>query len=134
MIIRDLLQCPRAKYFFHLRFKGSGKQSVDVMIAVIHQYETSVRYILVKIPPFIRGELHQLVPAEITKRTTKNVIASERYDILLCINLQSCVFDEAVENVRGHTLIHIPITGLVLQACEKEFVIGDHHWKTLLYR
>jgi hypothetical protein len=126
MVVGYLFQSAVAKDGGHLRFERLCEQSVDVVVAVIDKYKAAVVNVLLKVLLLTGCKFHELVPAEITKRGTEDVIAVDRHHMFLRIDLQRGVFDKAVQNVGWHALIHIPVTGRILEAREKEIVILGH--------
>src|SRR5687768_3045623 len=94
------------------------------MIAIVNKHKTSVLNISLEVCAFLSRKFYELMTAEVTKRTAENFIAAQRNYILLRVDLESGIFNEGVEQVRRHALIHIPVTGFILKACEEEPVIS----------
>src|SRR5689334_3717130 len=109
MIVRDLFQRVGTEQPFHLRLEGLGKEPVDVVVAVVDKYKSSVAHIAFEILSFLRRELNKLVAAEVTKRTAKDLRTAEWHDVLLCIDRQCGILDERVQYIHRHALIHIPV-------------------------
>ena len=91
-------------------FEGPGKESIDVVVAVVGKDESPVADIFMKVGAFQGIELHEFVPADITKRVLKDVVAFEVDNFFLKVDGDGGVFDKGVEEVCGHSLVGVPVS------------------------
>jgi hypothetical protein len=84
------------------------------MVAIVHENESAVINILFKVFPFLFGELYQFMTGQITKRAFKNIVTGQGNDVFHRIHLEGGILYQGVEQVGRHTLVHVPIAGLIL--------------------
>lgn len=102
------------------------------MVAVVHKNKTPVADILLKIRSLGRGELNQLMTTQIAKGALEDFVAAEGNDVFNCIYRKRCILNQGIEEVRGHTLVYVPVTRLILQSRKKE-LFAVHHPVRLLF-
>lgn len=94
VIVGDLLQGGWAEEGMHLFFERAGKKTIDIVVAVVREYKSSVLYILAEVGAFLCVELYQFVSADITKGVVKDIAAVEVDHFLLEVNGEGGVFDQ----------------------------------------
>lgn len=114
MVIRYLPQCFWAEQLSHLFFKRTCEEPVYVMVAIIHKHKSAMFNILLEVSSFLLVELHKLVTAQITERILKQFIAGQINDPFFQAERNGGVLQQRIQHVRRHTLVSIPVTGLVL--------------------
>lgn len=120
VIIGNLLQRFRAERPGHFLLERFGKQPIDVVVAVVGEHEPAVLYVPFELVAFGLGKLDQLMPAEVAKRTFVQIGTIQPHDALFLIDRNRGVFHQRMEQVDGHPLIGIPVSGGVLNTGEDE--------------
>lgn len=113
VIVWDLLEGVWAKKGRHLGLEGAGEEAVDVVVAVVGEDEAAVLHEAVKIPALASVELDQFVAGDICEGIAENVRAFEVDDFFLQIDGDGRVFYQRIEEVGGHPLVGIPVSGPV---------------------
>src|SRR5690606_12527311 len=114
MVIRYLLSRFWAEQLSHLFFKRTCEEPVYIMVAIIHKHKSTIFNILLEVNSFLLVELHKLVSAQITKKILKQFIAGQINDPLFQAERNGGVLQQRIQHVRRHTLVSIPVAGLVL--------------------
>jgi len=125
VMIRDLLQGGRAEEGAHLRFERTGEEPVDIMVAIIRKYKTSVQNVFMKISRLLFIELYQLMPAYITEWVLEERCTVQIDHLLLQVYRQRGIFDQRIQQVGRHPLVRIPVSGPVSQPRKCKLIPRD---------
>ncbi len=95
------------------------------MVAVVGEDEAAVLDIVAKVGAFLGIELDEFVAADVGEGVVKDLRAVEVEDLFLEADGYGGVFDEGIQQIGGHSLVCVPVAGLVAKAHESKFV-GVH--------
>jgi hypothetical protein len=94
------------------------------VVAVVGEDEAAVLHIVVEVGAFSGIELNEFVAADIGEWIVEDLRAIEVNDFFLEVDGYGGVLDEGIQHIGGHTLVGIPVAGLVAKAHEGKFVLG----------
>jgi len=124
MIVGDLFETSGAEERGHLGFEGLCEKPVDIVVAVVGEDEAAVLNVVAEVGAFLGVELNEFMAADIGKGVVKDLRAVEIEDLFLGVDGYGSVFDEGIQQIGGHALVGIPITGLIAKAHECKLVVG----------
>jgi hypothetical protein len=101
------------------------------MVAVVYKHKSALLDVGFEVLSLFLRKLHQLMSTQIAKWTFENLGTAEFNDLFLFIYRNRRVLYQAIDQIGRHTLIRIPIAGVVLEAGEEEisswqFPVGSH--------
>lgn len=94
VVVRDLFEGIGSEDRGHLVFEGAGKETVDIVVAVVGEDKTAVVDITTEIISFPGVELNELVTADIGKWIMKDLGAVQVEDFLLQVHWDSGILDQ----------------------------------------
>lgn len=125
VVIGDFFEGIGAEEVVHLAFEGLCEESINIVVAVVGEDEAAILDIVAEVCAFLGIELDEFVAADIGERVVKDLRAVEIEDLFLEVNGYGGVFDEGIQQIIGHTLVGVPVAGLVAEPHERKFIFGE---------